>query len=279
MENCEKQEQALSNDVQFARWEKQKELIKRTVCKNSTEEEFLLFLHVAKKTGLDPLLKQIYSVPRGCERTIQTSIDGLRLIACRSGEYMPGEEPTFCYDESGNLISATARIKKMDKNGMWHDISHTVFFREFYKKGAFWDKMPHVMLAKTAEAACLRKAFPDCQKIYIEEEMSIEDDSEDDSKYDLKNSSRECQRECQKETPKLMVLATEEEIEDLASRFVRTAHEVLSECLDLGDVKKYLQYCQTKRPLFPCVDECLQKNLAGLVTSFQRWVAKNTVRE
>lgn len=159
---------------EFSVWERQKELIKRTVCKGASDDEFLLFLHVAKKTGLDPLLRQIYSVPRGNQRTIQTSIDGLRLIACRTGEYMPGKESTFSYDSNGGLLSATAYVKKSDKNGNWHEISHTILYEEFASPTNFWKKMPHQMLSKCAEAACLRKAFPDCQKIYLEEEPNID---------------------------------------------------------------------------------------------------------
>ena len=52
------------------------DLIKATVCKNSTDNELKLFLYTARNAGLDPLLKQIYAVKRGGSMTIQTGIDG-----------------------------------------------------------------------------------------------------------------------------------------------------------------------------------------------------------
>ena len=61
---------------------KQIDLIKQTVCKGASNEEFQLFMHVCKHTGLDPFLKQVYTVKRWDSKlgretmTIQTGIDG-----------------------------------------------------------------------------------------------------------------------------------------------------------------------------------------------------------
>src|SRR6185369_15855724 len=88
--------------------EKQVELIKNSICKGASNEELQFFLMACQRTGLDPFARQIYSVPRGGQRTIQTSVDGFRLIADRSGKYAPGREPTYEYDKSGNLMSATS---------------------------------------------------------------------------------------------------------------------------------------------------------------------------
>lgn len=148
-------------------------LLKDTVCKGASDSEFQLFLHVCVKTGLDPFMKQIYSIPRGSQRTIQTSIDGLRLIAERTCKYAPGKESTYAYDSNGHLFSATSFIKKMTNDGTWHEVSSTALFCE-YNPGTntFWKKMPHVMLAKCAEASALRKAFPaEMSGVYSDDEM------------------------------------------------------------------------------------------------------------
>jgi phage recombination protein Bet len=166
-------------------------LLKNSVCKGATDLELQLFMHVCTSTGLNPFLKQIYSIRRRSKdkfgnwietQTIQTSIDGLRLIAEKTKSYAPGKEPTYCYDENKNLISATCHIKKRTCDGVWHDVSATALNNEFNpnvnlypgtKPNSFWEKMPHVMLAKCAEAAALRKSFPETMSgIYSDDEMA-----------------------------------------------------------------------------------------------------------
>jgi len=164
------------------------DLIKRTVARGATDDELKLFLHACTKTGLDPLMKQIYAVKRydsALNRqvmAIQTGIDGLRLVAERSEMYAPGREPAYVYDAENVLVSATAFIKKMTKDGTWHDIAATARYDEYVQRKqdgqptTFWKRMPHVMLAKVAEALALRRAFPqDLSGIYSTEEMTQAD--------------------------------------------------------------------------------------------------------
>lgn len=153
------------------------ELLKRTVCKGASNDELELFMHICNRTGLDPFAKQIYAVKRKETMTIQTGIDGYRLIAERTGRYAPGREPSFVYDKEGRLISATSFIKKQTKDGSWHEVAATAFYREYVQEfngrpTKFWEKMGHTMTAKCAEALALRKAFPDVYSgIYTTEEM------------------------------------------------------------------------------------------------------------
>lgn len=148
------------------------DLLKRTICKDATNSEMELFIHACKRTGLDPFMRQIYFVKMGGQMTIQTGIDGYRLIAERSGKYMPGKEPTFTYDSSGRLFSATSYVKKLGPDNSWHEIAATSIFSEYKGKGPLWESKPHVMLAKCSEVICLRKAFPaDLSGIYTKEEM------------------------------------------------------------------------------------------------------------
>lgn len=156
-------------------------LIKKTICVGATDDELKLFLYTCQQTGLNPLMKQIYAVKRGkgeyAKMTIQTSIDGFRMIAERTGKYAPGKESTFQYDDNKNLVSATSYIKKLTSDGTWHEISASAMYGEYVvkyndKPSDFWARMPHVMLAKCAESLALRKAFPaELSKIYVEEEM------------------------------------------------------------------------------------------------------------
>ena len=166
----------------------QTKMLRDTICKGATHEEFKLFTYVCSRTQLDPFMKQIYPVKRWDKKvgrevmTMQTSIDGYRLIAERTGKYSPGREPTFVYDENGNVVSATAYVKKMTADGTWHEIAATAFYSEYVQRNKdgkptqFWQQMPHNQLSKCAEALCLRKAFPaDLSGIYTQEEMSQAD--------------------------------------------------------------------------------------------------------
>lgn len=156
------------------------ENIKNMYCKNCNDEEFKLFSHVCTSTGLDPRRNQIYAIKRKERMTIQTGIDGFRLIAERTGKYAPGREPTYNYDAQGKLVSATAYVKKLVA-GTWHEVSATAFWNEYVvayngKPSDFWNKMPHNQLAKCAESLCLRKAFPaDYSGLNTTEEMGQAD--------------------------------------------------------------------------------------------------------
>lgn len=153
------------------------ELLKRTVAKKCTNDELQLFLHVCKRTGLDPFAKQIYAIKRGDTMTFQTSIDGFRLIADRTGCYAPGQRATYTYDDNGKLASAISYIKKKTPDGTWHEVSNEAHFDEYNPSQGLWNKMPKIMLAKCAEALALRKAFPaDLSGVYAKEEMDQADD-------------------------------------------------------------------------------------------------------
>lgn len=148
------------------------ELLKTTICKGASDDELKFFIYACQRTGLDPFARQIYSVPRGGQRVIQTSVDGFRLIADRSGRYAPGKETTFTYDANGNLVSATAYVKKQTRDGTWHEVSANARFDEYDGKNNFWKTKSHIMLSKCAECLALRKAFPaEMSGIYGKEEM------------------------------------------------------------------------------------------------------------
>jgi phage recombination protein Bet len=170
--------------------DKQIQLFKELYCKGLTDDESKLFLSICQRTGLDPTVKQIYAVKRkdwklGREvMTIQTGIDGFRLIADRTGRYCPGDKETnYVYDENGKLKSATVFIKKQTRDGTWHEFPSKAMFSEYVQSfkdkntgemvpNGMWSNMPSNQLAKCAEALGLRRAFPqELSGIYIKEEM------------------------------------------------------------------------------------------------------------
>lgn len=163
--------------------QKKTDLLKRHFGKELSQEELDLFGCICEKTGLDPFLKQIYPVKRKAKQqdgsyrenmVVQVGVDGLRLIAERSGRYAPGRETSYVYDNQKKIISATSYIKKMTPDGQWHEVSATAFMEEYQPKygGNFWEKMPHLMIGKCAESLAIRKAFPaETSKLYTHEEM------------------------------------------------------------------------------------------------------------
>ena len=152
-----------------------------------SDEDLLLFLYVAKKTGLDPLARQVYAVYRWDSRvgkekmTIQTGIDGLRLIAQRTGEYGGQDETKFEYKD-GKPLACTVTVIKIPKSlGQQIKVPARALYSEYVqtdKEGkpmGLWAKMPETMLEKCAEARALRKAFPaETTGLYTEEELPIQ---------------------------------------------------------------------------------------------------------
>jgi phage recombination protein Bet len=175
--------------IEYSR--EQIDLIKRTFAQGSTDDEFQLFVMTAQRLGLRPEARQIHMVKRPAydpdtreyvqKMSIQTGIDGYRLIADRTERYAPGREPTFVYNADNLLVSATSYVKKFVR-GEWHEVAATAHFDEYAQKKKdgqptqMWATKPHIMLAKCAEALALRRAFPaELSGVYTDEEMAQAD--------------------------------------------------------------------------------------------------------
>jgi len=197
----EKQLAVTQDKITFSN--EQIELIKKQIAPDSSDAELKLFLYQAQRTGLDPLARQIYFVSRNVKNprtgswekkgTIQTSIDGFRVIAERSGDYAGQDEPEF---EEGNGYPKLCKVRvyKFAPNGQRYQAAVGVAYWSEYvqtspngEPKSMWAKMPHTMLSKTAEALALRKAFPqDLSGLYTDEEMN---QAEDAQKHEVIQSS------------------------------------------------------------------------------------------
>lgn len=147
----------------------------------------VIFARQCQRTGLDPFTNQIYSISRAGKMTIQVSIDGLRIIAERTGNY-EGQIPLMWCDDSGKWFDiwlkgdppAAARAG-VYRRGFREPVIAIALWREFYKNtsNGLAKSMPSHMIGKCAEALALRKAFPnDMSGLYIREEMIQADERE-----------------------------------------------------------------------------------------------------
>ena len=142
--------------------------------------DLAFFFHQAQRTGLDPFARQIYMINRGGKYGIQTSIDGFRIIAQRSGEYAGQTAPYWCGDDGVwkdvwllNTPPSAAKIG-VYRVGFPEPLWAVARWDSYaVLNNPIWKKMPDVMLAKCAESLALRKAFPnDLSGLYTDEEMS-----------------------------------------------------------------------------------------------------------
>jgi phage recombination protein Bet len=159
-------------------------LMKRTVCRGATDDEFAMFLSQCKRTGLDPFARQIYAIKVDGRMTTQVSIDGFRLIAERSGQYAGQIGPFWCGEDGtwtdvwlgkGNPVAARVGVLR-------HDFTEPCFavakFSSYARTTPVWRRMGDLMVSKCCESLALRKAFPfELSGLYTADEMEQANDN------------------------------------------------------------------------------------------------------
>jgi len=129
------------------------------VPKSAPNDMIEAFLALARHRGLAPEEKHVYLIERGGKWTIQTGIDGFRLIADRTGTYAGSDPAVYTYTGDGAVESATVTVWKLVQ-GQRCPFGATAYVDDYTTRKLLWASMPRVMVAKVAESAALRKAFP-----------------------------------------------------------------------------------------------------------------------
>lgn len=158
------------------------ETLRKTIAAGLNDQQFSLFLEYCSRTRLDPFAHQIHAYERGGRLIVQVGIDGLRLIAARTGELEGYEGPQWAGEDGvwkdlwlSDKPPAAARVG-VYRRGFRTPVYGIAHFNEFAqrrdgKPTAMWQSMPANQLAKCAEAAALRKAFPaETSGLFISEE-------------------------------------------------------------------------------------------------------------
>lgn len=163
--------------------DKQLAVLKTLGVQGAGQGDLDIFFNYCQRTKLDPFARQIYMINRGGKWGIQASIDGLRIVAQRSGNY-GGQTPTQWCGEDGvwTDVWLSATPPRAARVGVYYkDVQNPTWAVAKWESYAvpqnpIWKKMPDLMLAKCAEALALRKAFPnDLSGIYTSEEMQQAD--------------------------------------------------------------------------------------------------------
>lgn len=152
-----------------------------------TDEEVGILLLKAAEYRLNPLKGQIYATWRGGVMRVETTLDGLRVLAQRTNEYRGQTKPEW-YDSTVDKWTdvwddderppMAARVG-IRREGFPEPVYVTVHWSEFKQTtntnqlASMWKEKPAHMLAKTSTSLGLRAAFPDeAGGLYTAEEMA-----------------------------------------------------------------------------------------------------------
>ena len=177
----------LAEQISFT--DQQLELMKNTVARGVGNDEFLLFLHLAKTYGLDPFAKEIWCIKYGTNpATIFTSRDGYLKIASRDKQMNGIVSDAVCANDTverladghvqhtygnprGELVGAYALVHRKDR-------AYPAYFYAPFKEynagsNPTWKKYPTAMIIKVAEAMALKRAFS-ISGLVTQEEIGLE---------------------------------------------------------------------------------------------------------
>ncbi len=181
----------IANNTNIIMWEDSSQLedIRKLFAPKLSENEFKYFVGLGKATGLNPFLREIWSVKYQDNVPAQVFIgrDGYRKAAQAHPDY-EWHQPDAIYEhdsfkiingeihhdynlkDRGELIGAYCLVKRRTAA---RPVFRRVSFKEYSTNQSLWKTKPETMIIKVAEAQALRACFQDLLAgTYGEEEMA-----------------------------------------------------------------------------------------------------------
>ncbi|MFZ0700063.1 MAG: RecT family recombinase [Thermoplasmata archaeon] len=135
------------------------DVLRRTICRELSDDELLLFLARCQRRGLDPFEDVSVWKDSDGKMTLQARIDWMRMRSRRSGHFrglkvdlMPAP------DDAAQIIGARCTVTRDD---VPDPFVAEVLLKELDKGNRAWRQMPETMIKKVAESHALRAAFPE----------------------------------------------------------------------------------------------------------------------
>src|SRR6056297_4247805 len=164
---------------------KEIETIRRTVAEKANDDEFRMFMHLAKSYGLDPFNGEIFFWKVDGKPTIMTSRDGYLKIAdshpaydgivsdvVRANDVFKRERDNINHEygaDRGDIIGAYALVYRKDRRFPVYVFAP---FKEYNAGTRVWAHYPSAMILKVAESMALKRAFT-VSGLVSREEMDV----------------------------------------------------------------------------------------------------------
>lgn len=183
--------------------ERQREVLKSVLGSDLNDDELDFALINSQRTGLDIFSRQMHVWKQQGKLIMMTSIDGLRLVARRTGKYSGRSDIQWmgadgiwvdAWIQEGHPLAARCSVRHLDDQepttavALWAEFAQYTTTDNGRVLRNLWKSKPTVMIGKCAEAAALRAAFPaEMSGFYTEDEINTADDLMTAQKADPEN--------------------------------------------------------------------------------------------